>query len=64
MKLQVLKHFNSQAQAKCYALVLGEVGGERQLQYIGATEAQSYGHRDERYYTARPLTHNLFTFRP
>ena len=51
IELQVLNISNSQAQAGAYALVLGEVGGKRQLPIIiGATT--SYGHRDERYCTA------------
>ena len=42
IELQVLNISNSQAQAGAYALVLGEVGGKRQLPIIiGATEAQA-----------------------
>lgn len=42
IELQVLNISNSQAQVGAYALVLGEVGGERQLPIIiGPAEAQA-----------------------
>ena len=52
IELQVLNISNSQAQAGAYALVLGEVGGKRQLPIIIGDRSTSYGHRDERYCTA------------
>ena len=61
IELQVLNISNSQAQAGAYALVLGEVGGERQLPIIiGATEAQAMVIEMKGIVPPRPLTHNLF----
>lgn len=61
IELQVLNISNSQAQAGAYALVLGEVGGERQLPIIiGASEAQVIVIELKGLISPRPLTHNLF----
>ena len=61
IELQVLNISNSQAQAGAYALVLGEVGGKRQLPIIiGATEAQAMVIEMKGIVPPRPLTHNLF----
>lgn len=52
---------NSQAQAGAYALMLGEVDGERQLPVIiGASEAQAMVIELKGIVPPRPLTHNLF----
>ncbi len=61
VELQVLNISNSQAQVGAYALVLGEVGGERQLPVIiGASEAQAMVIELKGIVPPRPLTHNLF----
>lgn len=61
IELQVLNISNSQAQAGAYALVLGEVDGERQLPVIiGASEAQAMVIELKGIVPPRPLTHNLF----
>lgn len=61
IELQVLNISNSQAQAGAYALVLGEVNGERQLPVIiGASEAQAMVIEMKGIIPPRPLTHNLF----
>lgn len=61
VELQVLNISNSQAQAGAYALVLGEVNGERQLPVIiGASEAQAMVIELKGIVPPRPLTHNLF----
>lgn len=61
IELQVLNISNSQAQAGAYALVLGEVNGERQLPVIiGASEAQAMVIEMKGIVPPRPLTHNLF----
>ena len=63
IELQVLNISNSQAQAGAYALVLGEVGGERQLPIIiGATEAQAMVIEMKGIVPPRPLNHNLFAY--
>lgn len=61
VELQVLNISNSQAQVGAYALVLGEVDGERQLPVIiGASEAQAMFIELKGIIPPRPLTHNLF----
>ena len=55
------KHFQQPGASGCYALVLGEVGGKRQLPIIiGATEAQAMVIEMKGIVPPRPLTHNLF----
>lgn len=62
IELQVLNITNSQAQAGAYAMLLGEVDGQRQLPIIiGPAEAQSTVLRLKGIKTPRPLTHELFT---
>lgn len=60
-ELQVLNISNSQEQAGAYALVLGEVDGDRQLPVIiGSNEAQYIVIELRGIVPPRPLTHNLF----
>lgn len=62
VELQILNITNSQAQVGAYALLLGEIGGERQLPIIiGPAEAQSTTLCLKGIKTPRPLTHELFT---
>ncbi len=62
VELQVLNISNSQAQAGAYAMLLGEVEGNRQLPIIiGPAEAQSTVLCLKGLKTPRPLTHELFT---
>ncbi len=58
IELQVLNITNSQAQAGAYAMVLGEVEGDRQLP-IGPAEAQSTALFLKGIATPRPLTHQF-----
>ncbi len=61
IELQILNITNSQAQAGAYAMLLGEVNGERQLPVIiGASEAQAMMIEMKGIVPPRPLTHNLF----
>ena len=61
IELQVLNISNSQAQVGAYALVLGEVGGERkQPIIIGPAEAQATAICLKGVKAPRPLTHDLF----
>lgn len=61
VELQVLNISNSQAQAGAYAMVLGEVDGERQLPIIiGPAEAQATALCLKGVKAPRPLTHDLF----
>lgn len=61
IELQVLNITNSQEQAGAYALVLGEINGERQLPIIiGTNEAQYLLIEMRGINPPRPLTHNLF----
>lgn len=61
IELQVLNITNSQAQIGAYALLLGEVDGERRLPIIiGPAEAQSTALSLKGIKTPRPLTHELF----
>lgn len=60
IELQVLNITNSQEQAGAYALVLGEINGERQLPIIiGTNEAQYLLIEMRGINPPRPLTHNL-----
>lgn len=61
IELKVLNISNSQAQVGAYALVLGEVYGERQLPIIiGPAEAQATALSLKGVKAPRPLTHDLF----
>lgn len=61
VELQVLNITNSQAQIGAFAMLLGEVNGERQLPIIiGPTEAQATALYLKGIKTPRPLTHDLF----
>lgn len=61
VELEVLNITNSQAQAGAFAMLLGEVDGERKLPIIiGPTEAQSIVLTLKGVQTPRPLTHDLF----
>ena len=61
VELQVLNITNSQAQVGAFAMLLGEVDGERQLPIIiGPAEAQATALYLKRIKTPRPLTHDLF----
>lgn len=61
IELQVLNISNSQAQVGAYALLLGEVDGERQLPIIiGPAEAQATALCLKGIRARRPLTHDLF----
>lgn len=62
VELRVLSISNCQAQAGAYALVLGEVNGERTLPIIiGVTEAQAIIIEIRGIIPPRPLTHTLFS---
>ncbi len=59
--LEVLSVSNSQIQAGAYALLLGEVGGDRRLPIIiGAGEVQALMISLKEIRPPRPLTHQLF----
>lgn len=61
IELQVLNITNSQEQVGAFAMLLGEVGGERRLPIIiGAAEAQATALHLKGFHTPRPLTHDLF----
>ena len=61
VELQVLNITNSQAQVGAFAMLLGEVDGERQLPIIiGPAEAQATALYMKGVKTPRPLTHDLF----
>lgn len=61
IELQILNITNSQAQVGAFALLLGELDGERQLPIIiGPVEAQSIALALKEVRTPRPLTHDLF----
>ncbi len=61
IELKVLNVSNSLAQAHAYALVLQEVGGERQLPVIiGPAEAQAIAFSLRGFTPPRPFTHDLF----
>ena len=62
VELQVINITNSQAQVGAFAMLLGEVDGERQLPIIiGPAEAQATALYLKGVKTPRPLTHDLFT---
>ena len=62
VELQVLNITNSQAQVGAFAMLLGEVDGERQLPIIiGPAEAQATALYLKGIKTPRPLTHDVFT---
>ena len=61
VELQVINITNSQAQVGAFAMLLGEVDGERQLPIIiGPAEAQATALYLKGVKTPRPLTHDLF----
>ncbi len=61
IELQVLNISNSKEQAGAFALVLGEINGERQLPVIvGSSEAQYMFIELKGITPPRPLTHHLF----
>jgi len=60
IKLEILGMSYSQSQSGAYALILGEVIGERRLPIIiGGFEAQAIAIELEKMKPARPLTHDL-----
>ena len=62
VELQVINITNSQAQVGAFAMLLGEVDGERQLPIIiGPAEAQATALYLKGVKTPHPLTHDLFT---
>lgn len=61
VELKVLNITESQAQIGAFAMLLGEVDGERQLPIIvGPAEAQATALHLKGVITPRPLTHDLF----
>ncbi|WP_148373131.1 bifunctional nuclease family protein [Bacteroides bouchesdurhonensis] len=61
IELQVINITNSQAQVGAFAMLLGEVNGERQLPVIiGPAEAQATALYLKGINPPRPLTHDLF----
>jgi len=61
IKLNIVGMSYSQSQSGAYALILGEVGGERRLPIIiGGFEAQAIAIELEKMHPTRPLTHDLF----
>ncbi|RLD50453.1 MAG: hypothetical protein DRJ05_19600 [Bacteroidetes bacterium] len=61
IKLEIIGMSYSQSQSGAYALILGEVGGERRLPIIiGGFEAQAIAIELEKMKPTRPLTHDLF----
>lgn len=61
VELQVIEVAESQEQAGAYALLLGEVDGQRKLPIIvGTAEAQATAIYLTHAKTPRPLTHDLF----
>lgn len=61
IELKVLNISNSLAQSHAYALLLQELGGERQLPVIiGPAEAQSIAFKLKGFKPPRPFTHDLF----
>jgi hypothetical protein len=61
VELRVIEVANSQEHAGAYALLLGEVNGERKLPIIiGTAEAQATAVYLKHAKTPRPLTHDLF----
>lgn len=61
VELKIHNISNSLAQSHAYALLLKEVGGERQLPVIiGPAEAQSIAFQLKHFKPPRPFTHDLF----
>jgi len=61
IRLDIVGLSYSQTQSGAYALVLGEVEGNRRLPIIiGSHEAQAIAIRIEKMIPSRPLTHDLF----
>ena len=61
IELYIISITNSQAQAGAFAMLLGEVNGERKLPIIiGPAEAQATALYLRGISTPRPLTHDLF----
>jgi uncharacterized protein len=61
IQLEIIGMSYSQSQSGAYALILGELGGNRRLPIIiGGFEAQSIAIELEKIPTPRPLTHDLF----
>ena len=61
IRLEIIGMSYSQSQSGAYALILGEVGGDRRLPIIiGGFEAQSIAIELEKMKPSRPLTHDLF----
>ncbi|MCL7989283.1 bifunctional nuclease family protein [Sphingobacterium sp. lm-10] len=61
IQLDIVGLSYSQTQSGAYALVLGEVGGNRRLPIIiGGFEAQAIAVEIEKMTPSRPLTHDLF----
>lgn len=61
VRLEIFRMTYSQSQSGAYALILGEVGGNRRLPIIiGGFEAQAIALGLEKLQPPRPLTHDLF----
>ncbi|MCE1202171.1 MAG: bifunctional nuclease family protein [Bacteroidia bacterium] len=61
VRLEIFRMTYSQSQSTAYALILGEVGGNRRLPIIiGGFEAQAIALGLEKIQPPRPLTHDLF----
>ena len=61
IELEILGISFSQSQSGAYALILGEIKGNRRLPVIiGGNEAQSIAIEIEKIKPSRPLTHDLF----
>lgn len=61
VRLEIFRMTYSQSQSGAYALILGEVGGNRRLPIIiGGFEAQAIALGLEKMKPPRPLTHDLF----
>lgn len=61
VRLEIFRMTYSQSQSGPYALILGEVGGNRRLPIIiGGFEAQAIALGLEKIQPPRPLTHDLF----
>ncbi len=61
IKLEIIGMSYSQSQSGAYALILGEIEGDRRLPIIiGGFEAQAIAIELEKMKPSRPLTHDLF----
>lgn len=61
IKLKILGLSSSQSQTGSFALILGEIGGNRRLPIIiGVFEAQAIAIEIEKIVPNRPMTHDLF----